>query len=56
MFNTLAFTSGPGWVGEIKTGLNYRLAKNIELYLGSSFGVTDNAIDYQPFVGVAARF
>jgi hypothetical protein len=55
-FNTLAFTDGTDWVGEIKVGLNYRLARNVELYAGSSFGVTDNAMDYQPFLGIAARF
>jgi hypothetical protein len=55
-FSTLVFTGGADWVGEIKAGLNYRLAKNIELYVGSSFGLTDNALDYQPFLGVAARF
>jgi hypothetical protein len=40
----------------VKIGLNYRLAKNIELYTGSAFGVTESAFDYQPFLGVAARF
>jgi hypothetical protein len=44
------------WVGSVKVGLNYRVAGNVELYLGNSFGVTDNAFDYGPFVGVAARF
>jgi hypothetical protein len=44
------------WVGTVKVGLNYRVARNVELYLGNSFGVTDNAFDYAPFVGVAARF
>jgi hypothetical protein len=55
-FNTAVFTSGTDWVGEIKVGLNYRLARNVELYAGGSVGVTDNAMDYQPFIGVAARF
>jgi hypothetical protein len=40
----------------MKIGLNYRVAKNVELYLGNSFGVTDNALDYAPFLGIAARF
>jgi hypothetical protein len=55
-FNTAVFTSGPDWVGEIRVGLNYRLAKDVELYAGSAFGVTDNATDYQPFAGFVARF
>lgn len=55
-FSALAFSSGGDWVGEIRVGLNYRLARNLELYAGSSFGVTDNAMDYQPFAGFAARF
>lgn len=54
-FSTVAFTEGD-WQGEIKVGLNYRLTSNVEIYAGSSFGVTDNAMDYQPFLGVAARF
>jgi hypothetical protein len=44
------------WAGTVKVGFNYRVLKNVELYLGNSFGVTDNALDYSPFVGVAARF
>jgi Putative MetA-pathway of phenol degradation len=56
VFDTIVYTSGPDWVGQVKIGLNYRLAKNIELYTGSSFGVTESAFDYQPFFGVAARF
>jgi len=56
MFDTVAYTSGRDWVGQVKIGLNYRLAKNIELYTGSAFGVTESAFDYQPFWGIAARF
>jgi len=55
-FNTAVFTSGTIWVGEIRVGLNYRFARNFELYAGSAFGVTDNAMDYQPFAGLVARF
>jgi len=55
-FNTAVFTGRADWVGEIRVGLNYRLSRNLEIYAGSSFGVTDNAMDYQPFAGVAARF
>ncbi len=55
-FDAIAFTTGDDWLGAVKAGLNYRIAKNIELYLGNSFGVTDNAFDYQPFLGIAARF
>jgi hypothetical protein len=56
VFDTVAFTTGDDWLGAVKAGLNYRIAKNIELYLGNTFGVTDNAFDYEPFLGVAARF
>jgi len=56
MFDTFAFTTDAEWVGSLKAGLNYRIAKNIELYVGNTFGVTDNAFDYRPFIGVAARF
>jgi hypothetical protein len=56
MFDTFAFTTGADWVGSLKAGLNYRIAKNVELYIGNSFGVTDSAFDYEPFFGVAARF
>jgi hypothetical protein len=55
-FDTEVFASSAFWMGEIRVGLNYRLASNVELYAGSSFGVTDNAMDYLPFIGVAARF
>ena len=44
------------WLGTVKVGFDYRVTKTVELYMGNSFGVTDNAMDYQPFVGVAARF
>jgi hypothetical protein len=55
-FNTAVFTSSTDWLGEIRVGLNYRFARNFELYAGSAFGVTDNAMDYQPFAGLVARF
>jgi Putative MetA-pathway of phenol degradation len=48
MFDTVAFTTGDDWLGRVKAGLNYRMAKNVELYVGNSFGVTDNAFDYEP--------
>jgi len=57
VFDTSISTiTGAEWVGLVKVGLNYRVAKNVELYLGNSFGVTDNAFDYAPFLGIAARF
>jgi hypothetical protein len=57
MFNTSISTiTDAEWFGSVKVGLNYRVANNLELYLGNSFGVTDNAIDYAPFLGIAARF
>lgn len=56
MFNTFAFTTGDDWAGSLQAGFNYRILKNVELYVGNSFGVTDTAFDYEPFVGVAARF
>jgi hypothetical protein len=57
VFSTSISTiSGAEWFGAMKIGLNYRVAKNVELYLGNSFGVTDNALDYAPFLGIAARF
>ncbi len=55
-FSAAAFSSETDWVGEIRVGLNYRLCRNVELYAGSSFGVTDNAMDHQPFAGFVARF
>jgi len=56
LFDAIAFTSGDDWIGSVKAGLNYRFGKDIEIYIGNSFGVTDNAFDYEPFIGVAARF
>lgn len=56
MFDATAFTSGDEWVGSVKAGLNYRIRKDIEFYVGNSFGVTENAFDYEPFIGIAARF
>ena len=56
LFDATALTSGDDWIGSVKAGLNYRIAKDIELYIGNSFGVTDDAFDYEPFIGVAARF
>jgi hypothetical protein len=56
-FSTSVSTiTGEDWIGSVKIGLNYRIAKKVELYVGNSFGVTDDAFDYAPFVGVAARF
>ena len=56
-FNTSVSTiTGEDWIGSAKIGLNYRITKKVELYVGNSFGVTDDAIDYAPSVGVAARF
>jgi hypothetical protein len=57
VFNTSISTiTDAEWFGVVKIGLNYRVARNVELYVGNSFGVTDNAYDYAPFLGVAARF
>jgi hypothetical protein len=56
LFDATAFTSGDDWIGSVRAGLNYRIAKDIELYIGNSFGVTEDAFDYEPFIGVAARF
>jgi hypothetical protein len=56
MFAAYSYTLDIDWRAYVKTGLNWRVAKNIELYAGSSFGVHGPAWDYNPFVGIGARF
>ena len=49
--------SSAEWRGYARTGFNYRIGKNLELFAGSSFGVHGSfAADYNPFVGIGARF
>ena len=44
------------WMGTVDTGLEYLVAKNIQLDLDCYFGVTHAAPDFNPFAGIAWRF
>ena len=56
MFMAQAYTLNADWVGFAKTGLTYRFCKDVEVFAGSWFGVHGSAADYNPFVGISARF
>jgi Putative MetA-pathway of phenol degradation len=45
-----------GWVGNVDTGLEYLVTKNIQLDCDCYFGVTPAAADYNPFAGITVRF
>jgi hypothetical protein len=44
------------WQGSIQAGFVYQATPNLQLYLGSGFGVTDRANDYSPNIHLATRF
>jgi Putative MetA-pathway of phenol degradation len=45
------------WAGTIRVGLDYRVKKNVELYVGDDFFVQPFEQDvFTPFAGVAVRF
>lgn len=56
MFNTVAYTSAQPWIADFKTGLNYRIVPNVELYAGTFFNLRDLLYEYGPFAGIGARF
>lgn len=43
------------WIGQVGTGLTYRLGANTRFDLGCNFGVTDSAPDFNPFIGLTWR-
>lgn len=48
--------SGGDWQGQVDLGLTYGLCPNSQLDLGCNFGVTEDAPDYNPFLGLTVRF
>lgn len=49
-------SSGEGWVGYAGFGAGYLVTPSLEVYVGMGFGVTDNAYDYNPRLGLGWRF
>ena len=43
------------WSGVVNAGAAYRLAKNIEVHAGATFGV-HNEYDFNPYIGFSCRF
>lgn len=47
--------SGVGWVGYGDVGLTYRLSSDVQLDAGVNVGLSSDAEDINPFIGLSAR-
>lgn len=45
-----------GWIGYAGFGSGYLICPNLEVFLGIGFGLTSNAYDYNPRLGIGWRF
>ena len=55
-FSDISTENHAGWVGTVDAGLEYLVAKNVQLDGGCNFGVTRAANQFNPFVGITVRF
>jgi len=54
--NTTYRSDSEPWYGYTGFGAGYLFSPNVEVFLGIGFGLTDNAYDYNPRLGLAWRF
>jgi hypothetical protein len=55
-FSDIGTEHHAGWVGTIDAGLEFLVAKNVQLDCGCNFGIPRAADDYNPFAGITVRF
>jgi hypothetical protein len=55
-FSNNSFETGSPWTATVDVGLIYQVNRNLYLDLGVNIGVTSNADDLNPFVGISKRF
>ena len=55
-FSDIGTEHHAGWVGTIDAGLEFLVAKNVQLDCDCNFGITRAADDYNPFAGITVRF
>jgi hypothetical protein len=55
-YNAVSSGRGQKWVGTLDTGLIYQVTPNFSVDVNSFFGLTDNAPDYNVFIGFGRRF
>ena len=55
-FSLISTEQGSDWQGQVDLGVTYGVTADVQLDAGINLGVTDSAPDYQPFVGLTARF
>src|ERR1700690_155089 len=55
-FSEISAESHPSWIGTVDAGLEFLVAKNVQLDCGCNFGVTSAADDFNPFAGITVRF
>jgi len=55
-FSEVSTEADSRWVGTVDVGLTYALTANCQLDAGVNIGVTRSADDWNPFVGLSARF
>lgn len=54
--NTIWTDDSEEWQGYSGFGLGYQICRNLEVFLGMGFGLTDNSYDYNPCLGLGWRF
>jgi len=55
-FSDLSTEGGPGWIGTVDVGLEYKVTEDVQLDCGGNFGVTRAADDVNVFTGITVRF
>ncbi len=55
-FSDVSTARHSSWIGTVDAGLEFLVAKNVQLDCGCNFGVTSAADDFNPFAGITVRF
>lgn len=55
-FSEVPTNSGSGWVGTVDVGITWSVNESWILDVGFNFGVTPDAPDFNPFLGISHRF
>ena len=55
-FSVHSYEDGTEWMAQADVGLTYALTDDVQLDAGCNFGVTRNAPDVQPFLGLTVRY
>lgn len=55
-FSATSSAKETDWAGTVDVGFTYAVTKDVQLDLGCNFGVTREAPDFNPFIGVSLRY